>query len=807
MDTLLQDIRYAFRTMAKQPGFAAVVILCVALGIGVNSTIFSLVDAIIIRPLPFKSPGELVILVRTHPADGIERDGLSSSEMLDFKQRAQAFADLAGESGRPLTLSDGDEPERLFGSLVSANLFPMLGVEPVLGRQFRPEEDRPGGPRVVMLSHGLWQRRYASDPDVLGRSISIDGNPHTVIGVMPPKFQFPEIAQLWIPQAPILHDAKRGANRDLWVYGRLKRGTTVAAARRDVQAIAEALASEHAEDKGWGASVITLREDGAPPDVRLALFTMMGAVTLVLLVACANVANLLLARASVRRREMAVRAALGAGRARIVRQLLTESVFLAALSLPLGVWFAYLGVEWLTSAIPPAVQMPYYWDWSLNPRVLAYTSAVAVFTGLIFGLVPALHAARADLQDSLKEGGRGASTSRDRLRSALVVAEIALSLVLLVGASLFVRSFLNLKGIRTGIDMSPLMTMRFFMPGARYESQAAISRRVDDVVRRVEALPGVASAMVSSMVPLSGGGSVTQAVAEGAPVARGEEVGMSYYGVTAHAFRTLNLPLLTGRDFTEAEGAGRAGVAIVNQAFAAALWPGRGDVVGRRFRLADDKGNEWITVIGLFRDLRLFAEREGGPAPRYAFLSYGYTPFRSAGLTIRVAAGAPAAITSAVRAAIRGSDPTMPITQVRTGEEQRELRFWEDRLMAWMFAVFGAVALFLASIGIYAVMSYAVSQRTQEIGVRMALGASRRHVLSLILGDAGRIAAAGIALGVIGAFGVTRIVSSLLYNVSATDPLSFVTTAVFLALVALAASYMPARRATAVDPLIALRSE
>ena len=280
----------------------------------------------------------------------------------------------------------------------------------------------------------------------------------------------------------------------------------MAAARRDVQAIAVALASEHAEDKGWGASIITLREDGAPPDVRLALFTMMGAVTLVLLVACANVANLLLARSSVRRREMAVRAALGAGRARIVRQLLTESVLLAALSLPLGVLFAYVGVEWLTSAIPPAVQMPYYWDWSLNPRVLVYTSAVAVFTGLIFGLAPALHAARADLHDSLKEGGRGASSSRDRLRSALVVAEIALSLVLLVGASLFVRSFLNLQNIRTGLDMAPLMTLRFFMPGDRYQADDAMSRRVEDVVRRVEALPGVASAMASGMVPLGGGG-------------------------------------------------------------------------------------------------------------------------------------------------------------------------------------------------------------------------------------------------------------------------------------------------------------
>ena len=576
------------------------------------------------------------------------------------------------------------------------------------------------------------------------------------------------------------------------MYARLKSGTTLAAARRDVQAIAVALASEHAEDNGWGASVITLREDGAPPDVRLALFTMMGAVTLVLLVACANVANLLLARSSVRRREMAVRAALGAGRARIVRQLLTESVFLAALSLPLGVLFAYLGVEWLTSAIPPAVQMPYYWDWSLNPRVLVYTSAVAVFTGLIFGLAPALHAARTDLQDSLKEGGRGASSSRDRLRSALVVAEIALSLVLLVGASLFVRSFLNLQSIRTGLDMAPLMTLRFFMPGDRYQAGDAMSRRVDDVVRRVEALPGVASAMASGMVPLGGGGAGAGVSPRVRAVTPGEEPDVSYYGVTPHALRTLNLPCLPVAISPTPKAPAASGVAIVNQAFAASPVAGRGDVVGaavpadgRHVESSGSPSSACSPTSGCSRSGRR-------RLPRYAFLPYAYAPSaehgthdsrrrRRAGRHHRRGAG---------RRSAR-SDPTMPITQVRTGDEQRVLRFWEDRLMAWMFSVFGAVALFLASIGIYGVMSYAVSQRTQEIGVRMALGASRRHVLALILGHAGRIAAAGIVLGVIGAFGVTRIVGSLLYNVSTTDPLSFLATAVFLSLVALAASYVP----------------
>jgi putative ABC transport system permease protein len=806
MDTFLQDLRYAARTLIKNPGFAALTIVCLALGIGVNSTIFSVVDTVAIRPLPFRDPDGLVSLHTTHQANGIDRGGASFLDVQDWKARTRAFADIATVTGRSLTLSDTDEPERFTGATVTWNMFPMIGVQPILGRQIRQEEDTPGGPRVVLLSDGVWRRRYAADPSVIGRPITVNGNPHTIVGVMPPKFQFPEQAQLWIPQTPIEYASPR-ASRNLRVMARLKPGVSLEDARKDIAGVANQLSGEQRDDQGWGASAASLRDDMVPSNIRLVVFTMMGAVSLVLLIACANVANLLLSRATVRQREIAVRAALGAGRGRIVRQLLTESLLIALAAAPLGVAIAYIGLQWLTASIPPNNQAPYYIDWSMNPRIIVYTGAIAALTGLIFGLAPALQAAKTNLQDSLRDGGRGsAGGARNRLRNTLVVAEIGLSLVLLVGASLFVRSFLNLQESRAGFGIERLMTLRFYMPGDQYDAPDAMIRRVDDVVRRVEALPGVVSAMASNMVPLGGGGSDGAVVPEGVAFALGQEPHVSYYGVTPHFLKTLNVPVVAGRDFTEAEGQGRSGVAIVNGVFAKRLWPNRTDVIGQRFRLLEDKQNQWITVVGLVSDFRLFSVRDGKPSP-YAFVSYPYDPARNTGLTIRVAGGSPASITSAVRQEIRRADPTLPLFNVQTGEEARLNTFWQFRLFGWMFSIFGVVALALASIGVYGVLSYAVSQRTQEIGVRMALGASRQSVFGLIVGYGARLAGIGILCGVIGAAAVTRVVTSLLYNVSATDPLSFTVTAGFLALVALLASYIPARRATGVDPMIALRAE
>jgi len=805
METFRNDLKYAVRALAKNPGFAVLTISCLALGIGVNSTIFSVVDTVAIRPLPFRDPHQLVALHTTFQPNGISRGGVSFLDLRDWRERSRVFVEMAGVTGRSLTLADRDEPERFNGATVTWNMFSMLGVQPILGRQFREDEDKPGAPKVVMLSHGVWQRRYAGDPSIIGRTLIVNGNPHVVIGVMPPRFLFPQQAQLWIPLTPIEYASPR-TNRNLAVFARLKPGASVADARADLGGMAARLSTEERDDQGWNATAAALRDDLVPSQIRLVVFTMMGAVVLVLVIACANVANLLLARATVRQREIAVRAALGAGRARIVRQLLTESVLIALASAPLGVAIAYVGLGWLTASIPPQSQPPYYIDWTMNPRVVVYTVAVAAFTGIVFGLAPALQAAKTSLQDTLKEGGRGSSAGRHRLRATLVVAEIALSLILLVGASLFVRSFLNLQDATTGFDTSPLMTMRFYMPGDQYENDDAMVRRVEDVVKRVEALPGVASVFASNMVPLSGGGSDSPVVPEGAAFEAGREPIVSYFAVTPRVLQTLNVPLVSGRDFTDAEGHGRSAVAIVNGVFAKRLWPNVSDVIGQRFRLVADKQNQWITVIGVAGDFRLFRVQEGKPPP-YAFLSYSYGAARNTGLTIRVAGVASGAVTSAVREELRKSDPTLPLFSIQTGDEARFNTYWQDQLFGWMFSIFGGVALALAAIGIYGVLSYAVSQRTQELGVRMALGASRRSVFGLIIGDGARLAGIGIACGVVGALGVTRLISSILYNVTPGDPLSFIATAAFLVAVALLASYLPARRATAVDPMVALRSE
>jgi putative ABC transport system permease protein len=807
MDRLLQDLRYAARSLVKDPGFAALTILCLALGIGVNSTIFSLVDTVAIRPLPFPDPDQLVRLAGTYPANGIGRATVSPADFRDWKEQTRAFADIAGISGRSFTIADGGgEPERVQGSLATWNLFPMLGIQPALGRQIRADEDTAGGPPVVLLSDGLWRRRYSADPAIIGRTITINATAHTVVGVMPPRFQFPQLSQLWVPQGPILAASPR-SDRALVLFARMKPDMSLDAARRDVQSVADRLAAQYPEDKGWSATALTLRDDFMPSNIMLVVMTMMGAVTLVLLVACTNVANLLLARATVRQREIAVRAALGAGRGRIVRQLLTESVLIASASAPLGVLLAWVGLRWLTNSIPPSAQTPYYIDWDMNPRIVVYTAAIAVLTGLVFGLAPAIQALKTNVHDALKEGGRGSGgLGRHKLRHGLVVVEIALSLVLLVGASLFVRSFLNLQQASGTIDTSQLMMMRFFMAGDAYTDPDAINRRVDDIVKRVEAVPGVAAAMASNMVPLAGGGGGDGIIVEGAAVVPGEVPGSDYYAVTPHLFRTLRQPLIAGRDFTDAEGATKSGVAIVNTVFARKFWPKQSDVLGQRFRLESDKQNQWITVIGVVGDFRLFTVRDGTP-PSYAFLPYPYSPTRNTGVTIRVAGGSPAAVTSAVRQEIRKSDPTLPVFQVQTGQEARENSYWQDRLFGWMFSIFAVVALALASVGVYGVLSYAVSQRRQEIGVRVALGASRGKVFGMVMALAAKLAGIGIALGVLGALGVTRVVKSLLYNVSTSDPLSFVATAVFLAAVALIASYVPARRATAVDPIVALRTE
>jgi putative ABC transport system permease protein len=803
---LLQDIRYALRSLFRDRAVTIIVVACLALGIGINATLFSVVDGVLLQPLPFAEPDRLVLFNETFERGGIREAGVSYQDLRDWKASLTSFTSIVALAGRSLALSDGGEPERLLGAAVSWDLFPTLGVPPALGRHFGPEDDRPGAEPLVILSDEIWKRRYQADRTIIGRSVSVNGKPHTVVGVMPVGFAFPENHRAWIPLAPLAEKDAR-STRNLFVIGRLRPGVDLTQARTELLSLMTRLGNEYpATNEGWSALVRPLDEEFTPADVRLVIWTMMGAVTLVLMIACANVANLMLARASMRQREFSVRAAIGAGRGRMIRQLLTECVMLGLVSAPLGLAIAYLGTWMLDNAVPPD-EIPYYIHWTINPRVMAYTIGVSALTGVIFGIAPALQAGRLNLVEALRDGARGSGQSgrRARVRNGLVIAEVALALVLLVGASLFIRSFFNMQSADPGFDTSPLMTLRFYLTGDAYIENQAKVQRVDDIVRRVESLPGVESAFASNFIPIDGGGGAGAAVVDGRPLPRGEEPQIGFTGVTPHMLKTIGLTLNQGRDFTDSEGMSRTPVAVINETMAKKLWPDS-DAVGRRFRLRDTEPVEWFTVIGVTPYNQRFDVDDDTPPFPVAYVPYPYSPTASTGLTIRVHSN-PASHAAAIRGEIRASDSGIPLYNIRTMEEVRTRSFWQFRLFGQMFGIFGAAALFLAAIGVYGVLSFSVSQRTQEMGVRIALGASRRDVLRLVVRQGVMLAVIGIVCGLAGAFGVTRVIKTLLFNVTPTDPVSFLGVSLFLTLIAVVASYVPARRATTVDPIVALRNE
>ena len=803
METFLQDVRYAFRTLSRSRMFALIAVACLAIGIGVNTTIFSVVNAILLRPFDFRDPEQLVVLQEQNTRNN-NTSGVAWPNLVDWRTQSKAFTDIAAVQGRSLTLAAVEEPERLEGSAISWNLFPMLGVTPAFGRHIRADEDKVGGDRVVLLSDGLWERRFGRDPTIVGKTLVLNEIAHTVIGVMPPAFKFPEQSELWVP----LREADGSTRRDFksnFTFARLAPGVSIERARTELTQVTARLAAEYPENADWGAYVMPIREEFIPDDIRLIVLTMMGAVTFVLLIACANVANLMLARATSRSREIAIRAALGAGKHRIIRQLLTESVMLAVAGGLLGIPLAALGLELLDKAIPPSDAVPYYIDWMIDKPTLVYMVVISMVTGILFGLAPAIQAARGSLQEALRDGARGSGSGvrKNKLRSSLVVAEIALSLVLLVGASLFVRSFLTLQNASAGFSTAQLMTTRFYLQGSRYDSLSSRAERAEDIVQRVEALPGVQSAFVSALIPATGGSGGGGIVVDGRAAERGTEPFGLYAGVTERFFSTLGVKLVSGRMFTSAEFRDSSRVAIINQTMARRIWPGV-DPLGRRFRYAFDSSGQWFTVVGLAPDIAnddLDNEPESA-----AYVPLRYTLWRGLGLVVRTT-GDPAAITPAMRRAIRDSDPTIALYDVNTMERVRELGFWQYGLFGSMFSIFGAIALLLASVGVYGVISYSVSQRTQEIGVRVALGARNGDVFRLVVGQGLKLAAIGLGIGLVGAFGITRVIRSLLFGVTPTDPLSFGLITVFLTAVAAIASWLPARRATAVDPIVALRRD
>jgi putative ABC transport system permease protein len=806
MQTLWQDLRYGARMLLKRPAFTLIAVVTLALGIGANTAIFSVINAVILRPLPYYEPERLVMLWGANARTNEQQQPVSFDDFYDFQRQAQTFSGLAAASPQwSFVLAGGGEPEQLFGQFISSHLPALLGVQPMLGRAFLPEEDRAGGARVAMLSHNLWQRYYGSDPNIVGKPINLNGQSTTVVGVMPPGFQFLEAAELWLPLAQNPFLTRGRAVRLLNVIGRLKPGSTRAQAGAEMNTVTRNLAAQYPNTNvGVGARLVSVHEQ-VTGKVRLALWLMFGAVGLVLLIACANVANLTLARAAARRKEIAVRAALGAGRARLLRQLLTESVLLALLGSAFGVLLAVWGIDALMTLNP--LQLPRYNPVGVDATVLGFTLLTALLTGVFFGLAPAWQASKLDLQTALKDGGRTvAEAGTRRMSDWLVVAEMALALVLLIGAGLLIRSFAQLLQVKPGFNTEHVLTMQVLLPQTAYAQPPQRVNIFQQLETRLKALPEISAVGMATRVPLLGAlNNVTSTIdVEGRPLPPGQRPEIDFRRASTGYFQALGIPLLKGRTLTEADVANNTGAVVINEALAKRFWPGE-DPLGKRLRTGPSSDQaSWQTVVGVVGNVRHLA-LELEPRSELYYHTDSNPPFGPV-FVIRTK-GDPHNVISAVRAQVRELDRNLPVANVNTMEQLVTQSVAQRHFAMLLFGVFAALALVLAGVGIYGVISYSVTQRTQEIGVRMALGAQRRDVLRLILGQGMKLAVLGVAIGLGLAVVLTRLMQSLLFGVRATDPLTFALIALLLTAVALLACWLPARRATQVDPLVALRYE
>jgi putative ABC transport system permease protein len=806
MNTFWQDLRYGARVLLKNPGFTLIAVLSLALGIGANTAIFSLVDAVLLRPLPFHEPERLVMVWEDATSLGFPRNTPAPANYADWKAQNQVFEDMAALSWDNFALTEEGEPEKVEAQAVTANFFPLLGVKPMLGRAFTQEEDRPGANRVVLISYGLWQRRFGGDPALIGKDILLDGQKRTVLGVMPPGFQFlSKVTGLWVP---IAFSPEALANRGghyLTVVARLKPGVTLAQARADIAAITRRINQDHPTRFELGSVVISLREQLAG-DVRPALLVLLVAVGFVLLIACANIANLLLARGAARYREIAVRTALGAGRRRIVRQLLTESVLLAVAGGVAGLLCAWLSFSFLKQLIPGGMALNA--GVSIDARIFSFTLVLSVLTGVIFGLAPALQAAKVDLNEALKQGGgrTGTGAGHRRLRGALVVTEIALALVLLVGAGLLIQTFLRLRALDIGVNPENVLTLRTTLPRNKYTELPKRAAFYQPVLERVRALPGVVSAGFTTAVPLTWKGGTNSFTVEGREPGPGQDANSRQASVGY--METIGIKLRQGRFFDEHDDAQAQPVAIINETMVRQYWPG-GNALGKRFKLGQvDSQQPWVMVVGIIGDIK----EMGLEAPPKAEMFFPYQQMSNAfwnaprDLVVRTA-GDPLSVVTAVRQAIWSVDPTQPVSNIRTMDEILSEEVAQRRIGMTLLVAFAALALLLASLGIYGVLSYAVTQRTPEIGIRMALGAGRQEVVRMVLADGMRLATAGVAIGLGVSLALTRLMTGLLFGVSASDPRTLTGVTLLLTAVALLACYIPARRAAKVDPMVALRYE
>jgi putative ABC transport system permease protein len=817
MSTFLQDVRYGFRMLLKRPGFTIVAILALALGIGANTAIFSVVNAVLLRPLAFDEPERLVMVWGSAPQLGFDLLPATPAETSDWRDQNHVFEHVAALQSWAWNMTGTGGPEQIWGARVSSSLFPALGVKPFMGRTFLPEDERAGGQRVIILGHGLWQRSFGSDPSIIGKTVTLNGQGYVAVGVMPPGFKFPGGSNMlsglqFSPKTemwePMILTSEQSANRgthNLAVLARLKPNVTLAQAQAEMSNIARQLEAQHPEyNKGIGIRLVPLHEQ-VVGDVRPALLVLLGTVGFVLLIACANVANLLLARAASRQKEIAVRTALGASRLRVVRQLLTESLLLAVCGGTLGLLLALWGIDALGALIPENI--PRASEIGVDAGMLGFTLLVSLLTGFIFGLAPALQASRTDINESLKEGARGATAGlrRNRFRSLLVVTEIALALVLLIGAGLLIRSFMRLQQVSPGLDPKRVLTMDIIVPfiaPSNYtepEQQAAFFR---EVVERVGRLPGAEAAALVSSLPLSGAFESSDIIVEGEPSPpEGQTPQANYAMVSADYFRVMSIPLMKGRAFTERDTRDSPAMLIVSEALAHKYWPDE-EVIGKRLRLGFEKTpREIVGVVGDVKQTSLDAETSLA-----VYLPYQQFPYPGMTLVIRTGSDV-AGMSAAVRREVQAIDRSLPVSNVRSMEQVVSASVSQRRFSMLLLGLFALVALLLASVGIYGVMAYSVSERVHEIGIRIALGAQSRDILRLVVGQGMILALTGVAVGLIASLALTRLMMSLIYGVSATDPLTFFGLSLALAVVALVACYIPARRATRVDPMEALRYE
>ncbi|HZH90555.1 MAG TPA: ABC transporter permease [Pyrinomonadaceae bacterium] len=810
MNTFGQDIRYGFRMLWKSPGFMLVTVLALALGIGANTAIFSVVNMVLLRPLPFERPEQLMIVQGRNERDGSISDEHSYPNYVDLRDASGSFAHVAAYSPTTAFITGGDEPERVRGLVASADLFPLLGVQPALGRVYTRDEDKPGGRRLVVLSYGLWQRRFGSDPKIVGQEIPLGSSPSLVLGVMPQGFKYPlggDGYEFWMPLASTAsaRDLTGRGRVFLSVIARLKAGVAVEQAEAEGDTIARRLAMQYPETNAGQDYALKPLHENLVGDLRPALLVLLGAVGCVLLIACANVANLLLARAAGRQKEISIRTALGASRWRIVRQLLTESLLLAVMGGTLGLLIAMWGIDLLLAASPS--DLPRLNEITLDARAVGFTIATTLLTAIIFGLAPALQTSKTDLNDALKDGGRGSSEggARNKLRGALVVAEVAMSLVLLVGAGLLAQSFLRLLNVTPGFDPERVMTLDLAMTGRKYPDHAQRITLLQNLLQRASTLPGVEAVGVVNPLPLNGNFDAYGFDISGrAPAAPGEEPSADRRVITPDYFRAMSIPLQKGRPFSERDVRDATPVVVINETFARRYFADA-DPLGQRIVFTDAPDAPAREVVGVAADVR----HAGLDAP--AGLEY-YVPFHQAPavrvtLVARTTAGDPASITPALRGLVREIDKDLPLWNVRTMNSLLSESVARRRFNMTLLGIFALVALLLASLGIYGVMSYLVTQRTHEIGIRLALGAQPADVLKMVLKQGMLLVACGIALGLVCAFALTRSMSSLLYGVSASDPRTFGLISLLLVVVAFAANYIPARRATKVDPMVALRYE